>query len=173
MNSLWHLIFTSLLIWLSAGIWTAIHTAGASRLEPHTFRCFTDEDDNCAWVVQSPASLPKLLKNNMHVVHHTLSQRSAQLRLFYMASHHYSSFAFTLLSLTVLLTWGYLQPALMFEPLECHNFSSTVCPIHKNILHKPICATGSRRSNLPSIESGLKERQGLTAGQLQSWLNPV
>lgn len=111
MNSLWHLIFASPLIWLSAGIWTAIHTAWASRWAPHTIRRFTDdrftashpEDANCAWVVQSLSSLPKLLKNNMHVVHHTLSQRSPQLWLFYMASHHHSSFAFTLLSLVVVL----------------------------------------------------------------------
>lgn len=116
MNSLWHLIFPSLLIWLSAGICTAIHTAWASRLEPHIFRRSTDgrftashpEDANCAWVLQSPWSLPELLKTNIHVVHYRLSQQSIQLWLFYItAFHHYSNSSLTLLCLiVVLLTCG-------------------------------------------------------------------
>lgn len=112
MNSLWHLIFPSLLIWLSAGICTAIHTAWASKLAPHTFRYFTQdrftashpEDAYCPWVSQSCSSLPKLLKNNMHAVHHPLSQRSTQLCLFYIAAfHHCSNCSFTLPYLIALL----------------------------------------------------------------------
>lgn len=36
MNSLWHLIFPSLLIWLSAGMYTARRTTRASTTAPHT-----------------------------------------------------------------------------------------------------------------------------------------
>lgn len=84
MNSLWHLIFPSLLIWLSAGICTAIHTAWASRLEPHTFSCFTHDrftashpkDANCASFTISLPSLLNLLKNNMSSITRCLEAHS-------------------------------------------------------------------------------------------------
>lgn len=125
MNSLWHLIFPSLLIWLSAGMCTVIHTALASGVAPHTFRCSVDsrftashpDDANCAWALQSPWGLPKLLKNNVHVVHYRLSQQSAQLPflfLLFFLHHslpppHHFFFAFTPSYCCVIGAWQYPQ----------------------------------------------------------------
>ena len=105
MNSLWHLISPSLLIWLSAGICTAIHSAGASRLAPQTQSDAlpkTDLQPNTQGMLIAHEfySLPELLGKNMRVIHHGKSQRSAQVWLFYIAGfHRFSNFAFILLRL--------------------------------------------------------------------------
>lgn len=117
MNSLWHLIFPSLLIWLSAGMCTVIHTALASGVAPHTFRSSVDsrftashpDDANCAWALQSPWSL--------HVVHYRLSQQSAQLPFYYLFLFFFSSqpstatFLLWLYSILLLCYWHMAIPA--------------------------------------------------------------
>lgn len=60
MNSLWHLIFPSLLIWLSAGICTAIHTAWASSPAPHKLRRLILTAD------LRPLALRMLIVNGFH-----------------------------------------------------------------------------------------------------------
>lgn len=92
------------------------------------------KDANCAWVLPSPPSLLKLLKKNMHVVHHTWSQRSRSYGYFTKQNFitppilhvlYFHCFAIGF--------WKYLQPALMLEPLECHNLTFTACTTHINI----------------------------------------
>lgn len=89
MNSLWHLIFPSLLIWLSAGIGTGIHTTWVSKLVPlHSQGPTTDLEPLTlrsvivhGFYIHSKA--PQAVKNVTHVVCDTLSQQNTQLCIFF------------------------------------------------------------------------------------------
>lgn len=116
MNSLWHLIFPSLLIWLSAGIGTGIHTTWVSKLVPlHSQGPTTDLEPLTlrsvivhGFYIHSKA--PQAVKNVTHVVCDTLSQQTTQLCIFlkYTAVlHHYSNFTFA---------WILFVPHAMSEP---------------------------------------------------------
>lgn len=134
MNSLWHLIFPSLLIGLSAGICTVIHTAGASRLAPHTSRCsmngnFTAshrEDANCTPVLQSPQAVKKIT-----CMSSSTNCLSGALNCGYFTLQP-SITTPILWSLIVLLLTCENTCSLLFELLEGHNFSFSACTTHTN-----------------------------------------
>lgn len=152
MNSSWHLIFPSLLIWLSAGICTVIHTTKASRLALHTLWCFTPSPP---WQIYS---LRMLI---VHAFYRSITCMSSitQLWLFSMAAfYHFSDFAFTLLPVIVPVltpenTCGILlcsdlwrgvillsQGAHLHTNTHTHSLNQFVPPADEEVIYPPLKA---------------------------------
>lgn len=141
MNSLWHLIWPSLLFWVSARIRGLIQAASASRL-----MCPVPSYAS-KWRVQCILLRPKasVTPRPCHAI---------EFCTFCLEICNHAS-----------LVWVIVLQWLSSFFLIFISASTTV----QDPLRKAIC--GRQKHNLHFIESREKELQGLTLGQLQRWLN--